>query len=136
MTPADYLKLPYARLVFPEQDGSWSAEILEFRGCFATGDNAEEALRGVERVAESWILGMQAKDESIPNPVRGLYVRDTLARMIYDALVQSIRGGQEYCSLIGPDDFTATFDCEFDFRVAADRLTEALAAAKDAKHER
>jgi predicted RNase H-like HicB family nuclease len=75
MTPANYLKLPYARLVFPEQDGSWSAEILEFRGCFATGDTAEEALQKIERVAESWILGMQAKGNNIPNPIRELCVR-------------------------------------------------------------
>ena len=70
MTPAEYLKVPYARLVFPEQDGSWSAEILEFRGCFATGETAEEALQKIERVAESWILGMQAKGESIPDHIR------------------------------------------------------------------
>ena len=66
MTPAEYLKRPYERLLFPEQDGSWSAEILEFRGCFATGDTAAEALQNLERVAESWILGMIAKGESIP----------------------------------------------------------------------
>ncbi len=70
MTPAGYLKLPYARLVFPEQDSSWSAEILEFRGCFATGETAEEALQKIERVAESWILGMQAKGERIPDHIR------------------------------------------------------------------
>jgi predicted RNase H-like HicB family nuclease len=72
MTPADYLKLPYARLVFPEQDGSWSAELLEFRGCFTAGETAEEALQKIERVAESWILGMQAKGERIPDPIREL----------------------------------------------------------------
>ncbi len=75
MTPAEYLKLPYARLVFPERDGSWSAEILEFRGSFATGKTAEEALQNVERVAERWILGMQAKGDNIPDPIRELYVR-------------------------------------------------------------
>jgi predicted RNase H-like HicB family nuclease len=85
MTPAEYLKLPYARLVFPEQDGSWSAEILEFRGAFATGETVEEALQNVERVAESWILAMQAKGESIPDPIRELYVRDTLADAVLAA---------------------------------------------------
>ena len=70
MTPAEYLKRPYARLLFPEQDGSWSAEILEFRGCFVTGDTAEEALQNLERVAESWILGMIAKGENIPHFIR------------------------------------------------------------------
>ena len=64
------------------------------------------------------------------DPIRAaLPDREVLARMIYDALVQSIQGGHEYATLFDPKDFTATFDGEFDFRVAADRLTDALAAA-------
>ena len=70
MTPVEYLKRPYARILFPEQDDSWSAEILEFPGCFATGDTAEEALQNLERVAQSWILAMLAKGENIPHFIR------------------------------------------------------------------
>lgn len=70
MTPADYLKRPYARVLRPEADGSFSAEIVEFPGCFAAGDTGNEALRNLENVAESWILGMQAKKERIPEPLQ------------------------------------------------------------------
>jgi hypothetical protein len=71
------------------------------------------------------------------NPIRAaLPDREVLARMIYDALVQALQGGHEYASLFDPKEFTAIFDGEFDFRVAADRLMETLAAAKEAKHER
>ena len=66
------------------------------------------------------------------DPIRiALPDREVLARMIYDALVQSLQGGNEYASLFDPKEFIATFDGEFDFRFAADRLTGALAAAKD-----
>jgi predicted RNase H-like HicB family nuclease len=68
MTPADYLKRPYARVLRPEADGSFSAEILEFPGCFAAGDTGSEALQNLENVAESWILGVLAKKEPIPEP--------------------------------------------------------------------
>lgn len=70
MTPADYLKRPYARVLRPEADGSFSAEILEFPGCFAAGDTGSEALQNLENVAESWILGMLAKKERIPEPLQ------------------------------------------------------------------
>jgi antitoxin HicB len=70
MTPADYLKRPYARVLRPEADGSFSAEILEFPGCFAVGDTGSEALQNLENVAASWILGVLAKNERVPEPLQ------------------------------------------------------------------
>lgn len=70
MTPAEYLKRPYARILRPESDGSFGAEILEFPGCFAVGDTGSEALQNLENVAESWILGVLAKKERIPEPLQ------------------------------------------------------------------
>lgn len=70
MTPADYLKRPYTRVLRPEADGSVSAEIVEFPGCFAAGDTGGDALQNLEIVAESWILGMLAKNERIPEPLQ------------------------------------------------------------------
>jgi len=69
MTPAEYLKRPYARIVQPEDDGSFRAEILEFSGCFALGDTASDALQNLENIAESWILGVLAKNERVPEPL-------------------------------------------------------------------
>jgi antitoxin HicB len=70
MTPADYLKRPYARVLRPESDGSFSAEILEFPGCFAAGETGSEALQNLENVAEGWILGVLAKNERVPEPLQ------------------------------------------------------------------
>lgn len=55
MSASEYLKKPYARVLVPETDGSYRAEIMEFPGCIALGDTQAEALESLERVAESWI---------------------------------------------------------------------------------
>jgi predicted HicB family RNase H-like nuclease len=68
MSPADYLKKPYSRLVVPEEDGSFRAEILEFPGCIATGDTAAKAYGALEEVAESWLQATLAKGQSVPEP--------------------------------------------------------------------
>jgi hypothetical protein len=50
MVAADILKKPYARVVTPDEDGSYFAEIVEFPGCFAAGKTAPEALENLESV--------------------------------------------------------------------------------------
>jgi antitoxin HicB len=67
--PADYLKLPYGRVVVPEEDGTFRAEIVEFPGCMATADSALEALGNLEEVAESWLQSMIDRGQSIPEPM-------------------------------------------------------------------
>jgi predicted RNase H-like HicB family nuclease len=67
-TPADYLREPYARLLIPEEDGRFSAEILEFPGCFSQGDTAEEAIRNLDEVAQSWIAATLEQGKPIPEP--------------------------------------------------------------------
>ena len=59
--PEDYLKEPYSRVLLPEEDGRFSAEILEFPGCFAQGDNPGEAFDNLEMTAKSWIIGIILK---------------------------------------------------------------------------
>jgi hypothetical protein len=51
MTPAEFLKRPYSRVVVPESDGTFRGEIMEFPGCIAAGDTAEETLARLEGVA-------------------------------------------------------------------------------------
>lgn len=67
-TPQDYLQLPYARLLIPNGDGSFSAEILEFTGCFAQGETAEEAIRNVNASAAEWIDAAMGSGREIPEP--------------------------------------------------------------------
>jgi antitoxin HicB len=69
MAPTDYLKRPYTRLIVPEEDGSFRAEILEFPGCLALGDTAARALETLEEVAESWLESALARGQSIPEPI-------------------------------------------------------------------
>jgi predicted RNase H-like HicB family nuclease len=67
--PAEYLKRPYGRVVVPEEDGTFRAEIIEFPGCIAVGDTAAEALANLESVAESWLQATIAKGLRVPEPI-------------------------------------------------------------------
>jgi antitoxin HicB len=64
-----YLAKPYARLVIPEEDGSFRGEIVEFSGCISTGNTAAEAIEKLELVAKSWLISALDLNQSIPNPV-------------------------------------------------------------------
>lgn len=66
---ADYLKKPYGRLLVPEDDGTYRAEIIEFPGCFAVGKNAAEAVENLENAASSWLESTLAKGRSVPEPM-------------------------------------------------------------------
>ena len=66
--PDEYLKEPYARILIPDHEGNFSAEILEFPGCFAQGDTADEAFRNLELAAISWIEAALHHGQDIPPP--------------------------------------------------------------------
>jgi predicted RNase H-like HicB family nuclease len=69
MDAHDYLRRPYARLVIPDADGSYFAEIVEFPGCFADGKTAAEALENLESVAIDWLNTIIAQGQDIPDPM-------------------------------------------------------------------
>ncbi len=64
----DILKKPYARIFVPEEDGSFSAEMMEFPGCFAIGETIKDAFDNLEKAAQSWVNGVQEADQTIPQP--------------------------------------------------------------------
>lgn len=68
-TGKDYLKEPYSRVLIPEDDGTYSADILEFPGCFAEGRTIDEAYTNLEKVAESWIEAALEQGQEIPAPI-------------------------------------------------------------------
>lgn len=68
-TAKEYLKEPYSRVLVPESDGTYSADILEFPGCFAEGKTPNEAYANLERVAESWIEAALEQGQEIPAPI-------------------------------------------------------------------
>lgn len=64
----EYLKKPYLRLLMAEPDGGFSAQVLEFSGCFAEGNTAKETMENLENTMESWILTCLARGITIPEP--------------------------------------------------------------------
>ncbi len=66
---ASYLRQPYARIVIPETDGTYRGEILEFPGCFATGDTPTETLGALEDVAAAWLEAALDHGQLITPPV-------------------------------------------------------------------
>lgn len=65
---ATYLKQPYARVLVPEEDGTFRGEILEFPGCIAVGDTRAETLDMLEEVAAGWLTSALANGQTIPIP--------------------------------------------------------------------
>lgn len=66
----EILRRPYTRLVVLEEDGScFRAEIVEFPGCLALGDDEVSALAHLKDVAESWIEAALEAGQTIPEPM-------------------------------------------------------------------
>jgi predicted RNase H-like HicB family nuclease len=64
----DYMKFPYSRILVPDDNGGFAAEILEFPGCFAEGETADEAMKNLENAALSWIDATMEQGQDIPEP--------------------------------------------------------------------
>lgn len=65
---AEILRRPYSRVLVPEMDGRFSAEVLEFPGCFSQGDTASEAYANLEEAARNWVQAMIDQGSDIPPP--------------------------------------------------------------------
>ena len=64
-----YLARPYSRILIPQEGGRFSAEILEFPGCFAEGETPEAAYANLEDAAASWLAACLAADTPVPPPL-------------------------------------------------------------------
>lgn len=64
----EYINEPYTRILIPNEDGSYSAEILEFSGCFAEGETANEAIDNLTNAALSWLEACIEEGLDIPEP--------------------------------------------------------------------
>jgi antitoxin HicB len=82
MTPRDYLREPYGRVVMPDESGGYYAEVLEFPGCFAEGNSVEETYRELENAAESWIEVRLSQGQDIPAPFSNLDYSGTVSLRI------------------------------------------------------
>jgi len=54
--------------LIPEEDGRFSAEVLEFPGCYSQGGNASEAFDNLEKAATAWIETCLELGQEIPPP--------------------------------------------------------------------
>ncbi len=68
METADYLELPYHRIIQPDESGCWSAHVLELDGVFSEGDTAAEAAENLNVAMGLWIDHELATGHSIPQP--------------------------------------------------------------------
>jgi predicted RNase H-like HicB family nuclease len=59
---------PYARIIIPDEDGVFNAEMLEMPGCYAQGETVSEAYENLEDTAKSWIDAAQSSGQEIPEP--------------------------------------------------------------------
>ena len=54
-TAQDIVRRGYVRRLLPDETGGYVASILEFPGCIAEGDTAEEALANLDKAAIAWV---------------------------------------------------------------------------------
>lgn len=72
MNAHEILKKPYSRLVIPDGDSGFFAEIVEFSGCFAVGETIEQALKELGQIAVDWLAAAQSQGQKIPEPMGSL----------------------------------------------------------------
>lgn len=68
MQTTDYLKLPYHRIIQPDESGLWSARVLELDGVFSEGDTAAEAAENLNAAMRLWIDHELATGHTVPMP--------------------------------------------------------------------
>lgn len=68
-SPKEVLDKGYVRRLTPDATGGYVASILEFPGCVAEGETAEEALHNLDNAAESWIEVARAHGREIREPI-------------------------------------------------------------------
>ena len=66
------LAAPYTRLLTREDDGGYSASVLELPGCFTSGDTAEETMELLDEAIEMWVAVEVEDGHDIPPPSRAV----------------------------------------------------------------
>ena len=69
MQLADYLKLPYHRIIRPDESGYWSARVLELDGVLSEGETVAEAAENLNVAMGLWIDHVLAQGRAIATPV-------------------------------------------------------------------
>jgi predicted RNase H-like HicB family nuclease len=74
-----YLSQPYSRILIPQEDGRFAAEILEFPGCFAEGEDPGETYTNLEEAARRWLSACVANGTPVPPPLTSYEVSGKFA---------------------------------------------------------
>lgn len=67
----EFMHASYHRVFVLEQEGGYSALVLEFSGCFATGDTVNEAWENLEEAMQIWLETELDQEHSISEPLDG-----------------------------------------------------------------
>jgi len=65
---ANYMNLPYAIILRPDEEGDFIASVQELPGCIAHGANEREAIENLRVVQEAWIRECVETGKPIPQP--------------------------------------------------------------------
>lgn len=65
----EILSKAYTRRLTPDEGGGYVATIMEFPGCVAEGDSADEALSNLDEAASSWLEVAIAHGQHVREPV-------------------------------------------------------------------
>lgn len=65
----EVLRRPYSRVITPDSEGGYTAEIVEFPGCVTQGETLEEAYANLEDAARSWLEAVIEQDQVVPEPL-------------------------------------------------------------------
>lgn len=60
---------PYARILTRDEGGRYAAEVLEFPGCFSSGDSAEETMSNLDEAIEVWVGATLDEGAEVPPPM-------------------------------------------------------------------
>ena len=66
------VKAPYSRVLTREEDGGYSASVLELPGCYSGGDTANEAMEMLDEAIELWVEAELEDGHDIPPPSRAV----------------------------------------------------------------
>lgn len=67
-TVDEVMKRPYSRILIPSEVGGYDAKVLEFPGCFAQGDTADEAMMELDEAMRLWLEEVIKADQPVPEP--------------------------------------------------------------------
>ncbi len=69
-TVDEVMKRPYSRVLIPSEVGGYDAKVLEFPGCFAQGDTADEAMEELDAAMRLWTEEVIKASQPVPEPMQ------------------------------------------------------------------